>query len=107
MKWTPCSCSRGRRKSNQKRVALRVDVDAAMSCNGPAQDRPMIGKSLPVPIGSEVVQQPSRPLDVREEKGNGAGQSGRSNRPADRQITAIPIRYRYLQTLRPNSSNMR
>ena len=63
----------GGREGDEERVALRVDLDAAVPLERVAQDTPMLGERSRVVIRAELVQEARRPLDVREEKGDGAG----------------------------------
>jgi hypothetical protein len=64
--------SRRRRESDEERVALRVDLDAAVARERVAQDVTVLRELLAVPLGAELVQKSRRALDVREEKGHGA-----------------------------------
>ncbi len=64
--------SRSRREGEEERIALRVDLDPLMSRAGFADQAPVLGERLGVPLGAELVQKLSRALDVREEKGDGA-----------------------------------
>ena len=61
------------REGDEERVALRVDLDAAVRGEGVAQHAPVLGERLRVRLGPERVQQPRRALDVREEERDGAG----------------------------------
>ena len=54
-----------------------------------ARTSPMLGERLGVGLGPELVQQLRRPLDVREEEGDGAG---RKVAPHRRQISSLPMR---------------
>jgi hypothetical protein len=60
------------RKCDEERVALRVDLDAAVLGGGIADDAAMRSERLRVSLGPELVQQPRRPLDVGEEERHGA-----------------------------------
>ena len=60
--------SSGCRKGDEERVALRVDLDAAVRRRRLAHDPPVLGERVGVPRRPELVQQPRRPLDVGEEQ---------------------------------------
>ena len=52
---------------DEERVTLRVDLDALVVRTRRADDPPMLVQRLPVPV-AELVQQPRRALDVREQQ---------------------------------------
>ena len=60
------------REGDEERVALRVDLDAAVPLERLAQDAPVLGERARVVLRAELVQKPRRPLDVGEEEGDGA-----------------------------------
>ena len=74
-------------KGDEERVALRVDLLSLVLCEGGAQDPAVIGEHLAVPV-SQLLQQPGRALDVREEERDGpareVGHPLRVYDPADR-----------------------
>ena len=72
--------SLGGRERDEERVALGVDLDAAVSGERIAQHAAVLGERLGVRVRPERVQQPRRALDVGEEEGDGAG---REIRPHD------------------------
>jgi len=53
-------------------IALRVDLDAAVAAKRSAECPPVFGKRLAIAL-AVLLQQPRRPLDVGEEKGDRAG----------------------------------
>ena len=57
------------RERHEERVTLRVDLDAVVGRASGAHDPAVIVECVAVPV-AELVQQPRRPLDVREEKGH-------------------------------------
>jgi hypothetical protein len=57
-------------ESDEERIALRIDLDAAATCHGLSNGPPMFGQRIRVPRSPELVQQTRRPLDVREEEGD-------------------------------------
>jgi hypothetical protein len=65
-------CIRGPREGDEERISLRIDLDAAMPAEAFAQRLPMLAERIGVGI-AELVQKPSRALDVGEEKGDCAG----------------------------------
>ena len=85
----PCrrrSSSR-RRKRDEERISLRVDLDSAVRGDRITHNPPMIRERLRVITRPQLMQKPRRPLHVREEKSNGTG----------RQLTAHwPLIGRYL-----------
>ena len=60
------------REGDKERVALRVDLDAAVSGEGVAQDPTVLSENAGVGV-AELVKEPRRALDVGEEEGDGAG----------------------------------
>ena len=60
------SCSG--REGDEERVALRVDLGAAVLRGRFANDPPVLGERVGVPRGAELVQQPRRAFDVGEEE---------------------------------------
>ena len=61
------------RERDEERVALRVDLDAAVPRERVPQHPPVLGQRLRIPLRAELVQQPRRALDVREQEGDRAG----------------------------------
>ena len=61
------------REGDEESIALRVDLDAAVPLESLAQDAPVLSKFIGVALCPELGQQSGRTLDVREEKGDGAG----------------------------------
>jgi hypothetical protein len=59
-------------KRDEEGVALGVDLDPAVGLEGLAQHAPVLRELIGVALGSELVQQPRRALDVGEEEGDGA-----------------------------------
>ena len=57
---------------NEEGVALGIHLDAAVACEGFPQDAAVLGQRVCVSV-AELVQQPSRALDVGEEERDGAG----------------------------------
>jgi hypothetical protein len=55
------------RERDEKRVALRVDLDPLVLPPSLTQHASMLGKHLRIPI-AELLQQARRPLDVGEEE---------------------------------------
>ena len=55
------------RERDEERIALRVDLDTRVACERVTEDAPVCGERSRV-IVAEVVQQPRRSLDVREEE---------------------------------------
>ena len=60
------------RERDEERVPLRVDLDAAVLCERVAHHTPVLGQQLRIPL-AELVQQPRRALDVREQERHRAG----------------------------------
>jgi hypothetical protein len=56
-----------RPEGDKERVALRVDRDERLT-----QQAMVIGHQLAVAISAEILEQPRRALDVREQEGDGA-----------------------------------
>ena len=63
----------GGREGDEERVALRVDLDAAVRGEGRAQCTTVLGQRLRVRLRPERVKQPRRALDVGEEERDRAG----------------------------------
>jgi hypothetical protein len=59
------------RKGDEEGVPLRVDFNAAVGGERLAQQPSVLGESVGVGV-AELVKQPRRPLDVREQEGDGA-----------------------------------
>jgi len=66
-------CARCGRKGDEEGVPLRVDLDAAVGVEGLAQDAAMLRQRRRIPLGTQLVEQLRRPLDVGEEEGDGSG----------------------------------
>jgi hypothetical protein len=64
--------ARRRRKHDEERVALRVDLDTVLLLVRLAHDPAVLVERSGIPLSAELVQQPRRALDVGEEKGDGA-----------------------------------
>jgi hypothetical protein len=56
-------------EGDEKGVALSVDFPAPELVDGRPQEALVLGKGIPVPI-TEVLEQPSRALDVGEQEGD-------------------------------------
>ena len=56
----------GGREGDEERVALGVDLDAAVCGEDRPQDPSVLGQRFRVAVGAESVQEPRRPLDVGE-----------------------------------------
>ena len=54
-------------------VALQLDLDPAVAGEDLAQEAAVLGERLHVALAAELLQEASRPLDVGEEQGDGAG----------------------------------
>ena len=65
----------GARKGKEKRVSLVVDLLAGVGAGSPAQDLPVVGERLSVPL-AQTLQQPRRPFDIREESDGSSEQRG-------------------------------
>ena len=63
----------GRGEGEEERVALGVDLDAAVAANASRSTRRCSASACVVGLGAELVQQPRRALDVGEEEGDRAG----------------------------------
>jgi hypothetical protein len=61
-----------RRERDEERIALRIDLDAAVRAERLAQNEPVRVECIRVPFRPELVEQSRRALDVPEEKGDGA-----------------------------------
>ena len=55
------------RERHEERITLRIDLNTVVGRTGRAHDPAMIVECIAVPV-AELVQQPRRPLDVREEE---------------------------------------
>ena len=74
-----------RRESDEERVALGVDLDAAVRDERIAKDTPVLRECLGVRVRAERVQQPRRALDVGEEERDGSAREiGAHRRVIDR-----------------------
>ena len=71
----PRRCERALRglKRDEERVPLRIDLDTVVGGERAAQNQAMLLECFRVPFRPEVVQQPRRALDIREEEGDGTG----------------------------------
>ncbi len=64
------------RERDEERVALRVDLTAAVGVERSSQDPLVLGKGVAVEV-AELLEEPRRPFDVREEERDGpAGELG-------------------------------
>lgn len=63
----------GRRESGEDRVALGVDLHAAVPGDRVAQDPAVLGERTGVVRGAELVEEPCRALDIGKEEGDGTG----------------------------------
>jgi hypothetical protein len=63
----------GGRERDEERVSLRVHLHAAVRGELLAQEAAMNCEGIRLGIWAERMQEPRRPRDVREEKGDGAG----------------------------------
>jgi hypothetical protein len=64
----------GRAAENvEEGISLRVNLDAAVGTERIAQETVVLGQGLGVALGTELVQEPGRALDVSEEEGDRAG----------------------------------
>ena len=61
------------RERDEEPVPLRVHLDPAVRGAGRADQAPVLRERLGVALGAELVQQPRRPLHVREEERDRAG----------------------------------
>jgi hypothetical protein len=59
------------RERHEEAVALRVYLDAAVALKRFAEQTPVVCENAGISV-AELVQQASRPLDVREEQGHGS-----------------------------------
>ena len=59
------------REGDEERVSLRVDLVAAVSSEGRPQQTLMLAEHLSVAV-PQLLDEPRRPLDVREEEGHRA-----------------------------------
>jgi len=60
------------RKSEEERVSLSIDLDAALAGARFSDQAPVLGESLRIALRAELVQQLGRALDVGEEEGDRA-----------------------------------
>src|SRR5438270_1864548 len=65
--------SRRRRKRDEERVALRVHLDPTVRRDLFSYDPPMFSERIGIGFLAELAQQPSRSLDVGEQKRHGPG----------------------------------
>ena len=61
----------GARKGEEERVALRVDLDAAVLCEALAHQPPVRRQDI-VEALAELLEERRRPLDITEDEGDGA-----------------------------------
>ena len=61
------------RERDEERVTLRVYLDAVVARASFTDHAPMVGKRFCIGLGTELVQQLRRALDIREEEGDDAG----------------------------------
>ena len=61
------------RDGDEEGVPLRVHLDAAVRGEGGPEDPAMFGQCGRESLGTQLVQQPRRALDVGEQKGDGSG----------------------------------
>ena len=61
------------RERDKERVALGVDLDAAVRRESLAQDAPMLRQRSRVALRAQLVQELGRALHVGKEEGDGAG----------------------------------
>ena len=59
-------------KRDEERITLRVHLNTSMADECLTQRAPVLGERLGIAI-AQLVEQPRRPLDVREEEGHGPG----------------------------------
>ena len=60
-------------EGEEEGVSLRVHLDAVVRGARLSDDSPVLGECFRVRLCAELVQQPRRSLNVREEEGDGAG----------------------------------
>ena len=65
--------SPGRGEGDKERVALSVDLDAAVVRERIAQQAPVLAQGPGICLGTEVVEQPGRAFDVGEEERDCSG----------------------------------
>jgi len=71
--------SRGVRECIEKRIALGVDLDAAVCCKRRAEKHAVVRERLDIAVLAEFVDQPRRSLNVGEEEVTSPrGSSGRA-----------------------------
>ena len=64
--------NRRRREGGEELVALCIHLDPAQRSERTAHDPPVLGEGFRVAIGSQLVQELRRALDVRDQKRDGA-----------------------------------
>ena len=84
----------------EERVALGVDLDAAVAGERVAQHAPMLRQRLGVALPTQVVEQARRTLDVGEEERDGAGGELTLHRLAN-DGALVRHRHKWLNTVRP------
>src|SRR5688572_2934863 len=65
-----------RRERDEEGIALRVHLDAAVTSERIPKYTPVLGERGGVPLGTELVQELRRTLDIGEEERHGAGGEG-------------------------------
>ena len=65
----------GARERDEESISLRVHLHPAIASKGLTQNSAMLPERLHIGV-AKLVQQPSRPLDVREQERDGAGRQG-------------------------------
>src|SRR3990170_8612638 len=60
----------GRRKCNEERISLRVELMSSPILKHRAHDTPLVGKDLSIPVVTKVLEEVSGSLDVCEEERN-------------------------------------
>jgi hypothetical protein len=81
-------CARRRGERNEERVSLRVHLDSAVPRDGVANEAPMLRERFRVSVGTELVEELRRALDVREQERDRPGRKLGSHAPKD--LTARP-----------------
>jgi hypothetical protein len=71
----------GAAEGDEERVALRVDLLAPVRGEDLPQQPLLVGQQFAVPSPAELLEQPGRALDVREQEGDGAAQTLRREPP--------------------------
>ena len=77
-------------EGDEKRIALRVDLVAAMRRERLAEEHLMSSKQFTVVFATEPFERSSRAFDVREQEGDRAAQTLRREPPSDER-PAVPI----------------